>query len=486
MDGFELSKLIRNRKKTSHIPIILLTAAYLSDRYKQKGFEMGAEDYITKPIDDNLLINRIKAYLKPIQKERAFSYELEKKVIERTIELEKEIEERKKIQEELIKAKEHAEEETRNKSMLLSTMSHEIRTPMNGILATINLLLEDNPKEEYLEALRIMKFSSENMVTIINDILDLNKIEANKIKLENIDFSLFQLVSSIKFSMNIKAMEKGIEVESIIAHNVPEIVKGDPVRLGQILNNLVSNAVKFTEKGKIVIKIDYLSEKENSYKLLFSVMDTGIGISEEQMSKLFQPFTQASDETTRKYGGTGLGLLISQNLANLMNSEIEIKSKLKEGSTFYFEVELGKSSKTIFNKESNNFIYGSLKGLNVLIVEDNKINQMVASRFLKKWDVEVDFADNGVIAVNKVQSKKYDLILMDLQMPEMNGYEATKEIRSFEDKYFKEIPIIALTASNVSDVEENVKNYGMECIISKPFNPIELYKTLSQYLKLVK
>ncbi|MEK7432351.1 MAG: response regulator [Cyanobacteriota bacterium] len=479
IDGFELARLIRNRKKTSHIPIILLTAAYLSDKYKQKGFEMGAEDYITKPINDRLLINRIKAYLRPIEKERAFSFELEKKVKERTLELEKEIEERKKIQEELILAKEKAEQQARDKSMFLSTMSHEIRTPMNGILAILRLLIEDQPKAEHLESLRIMKFSSDNMMAIINDILDFNKMEANKVKLEKIDFSFSQLLSSIKFSMNVKAMEKNIEVSSIVDHQIPDKVKGDPVRLGQILNNLVSNAVKFTTIGGVTIKVDYLSENDTEYLLRFSISDTGIGIPEDKIGMLFTPFTQASDDTTRKYGGTGLGLSITKNLIELMDSKIEIQSELGKGTTFLFDIKLGKTN--INDKKIENIgKFNSLKGLKVLIAEDNKVNQMVANKFLKKWDIEVDFADDGSIAVEKVKNNKYDLVLMDLQMPEMDGYTSSKKIRKLEGDYYKNIPIIALTASTISEIEEEIKKHGMNSALSKPFNPDDFYKTLSK------
>lgn len=479
IDGFELVKLIRGRKKTSHIPIILLTAAYLSDKYRQKGFEIGAEDYITKPIDDKLLINRLKSYIRPIQKERAFSHDLEIKVQERTLELQKEIEERKKIQNELIKAKEKAEQQARDKSMFLSTMSHEIRTPMNGVLAILKLLLEDNPKGEHLESLRIMKFSADNMMSIINDILDFNKMEANKVTLETIQFSLNQLISSIKFSMNVKAMEKNIEVSSNIDHHVPDLIKGDPVRLGQVLNNLVSNAVKFTHQGGVNIKIDYISEDTDSYKIKFSISDTGIGITEDKIEDLFLPFTQASSDTARKYGGTGLGLSISKNIIELMNSKIEVKSKLGSGTTFSFEVKLEKIKTSSIKNEESQFMFSSLNGMRVLLAEDNKVNQLVANKFLRKWDVDVDFADDGVIALEKVKINKYDLILMDLQMPEMDGYTATKEIRLLDSDYYKNIPIIALTASTLEEVEEEVKNYGMNGALSKPIEPEIFHKKLA-------
>lgn len=479
IDGFELVKLIRHRKKTAHIPIILLTAAYTSDRYKQKGFEIGAEDYITKPIDDQFLINRLKSYIRPIQKERAFSYELERKVQERTIALQKEIEERKKIQEELIIAKEKAEQQARDKSMFLSTMSHEIRTPMNGILAILRLLLEDNPKAEHLENLKIMKFSADNMMSIINDILDFNKMEAHKVTLENIPFSLNQLISSIKFSMNVKAMEKNIEVSSSIDHRVPDLVTGDPVRLGQVINNLLSNAVKFTHVGEVNIKIEYLSEDDNSYKLGFSISDTGIGIPEDKLDKLFTPFTQASDNTTRKYGGTGLGLSISKNIMDLMNSKIEIKSTLGAGTTFYFEINLGKVTENTLKKENIPFKFASLSGMKVLLADDNKINQMVANKFLKKWDVEVDFADNGLIALEKVKKNTYDAVLMDINMPEMDGYTATQEIRSIKDEYYQKLPIIALSASTLSEIEAKIKQYGLTSALTKPFEPKLFYEKLA-------
>ncbi|MFN8670836.1 MAG: response regulator [Candidatus Sericytochromatia bacterium] len=483
IDGFELAKLIRSRKKTAHIPIILLTAAYLSDKYKQKGFEIGAEDYITKPIDDKLLINRLKAYLRPIEKERAFARELEKKVVERTLELQKEIEERKKIQEELVIAKEKAEQQAKDKSMFLSTMSHEIRTPMNGVLAILRLLLDDRPKAEHVESLRIMKFSADNMMSIINDILDLNKLEANKMELENIDFNLLELISSIKFSMNVKALEKNIDVVSKIDPKIPKIIKGDPVRLGQILNNLVSNAVKFTEKGSVTIKIDHISETEKQCRLKFSVIDTGIGIAKEKIDKLFSPFTQASEDTARKYGGTGLGLSISKNIMDLMKSKIEIESELGKGTTFYFEIDIEKSQVSNLNVEENTSNSETLKGLKVLVAEDNKVNQMVANKFLKKWEAEPDFAENGLIALEKIKNNKtYDLILMDINMPEMGGYEASREIRKLDGDYYKNIPIIALSAATLSEVENEIKDNGMNSAIAKPFKPEDFYNELKKVL----
>ncbi|MFN8576235.1 MAG: response regulator [Candidatus Sericytochromatia bacterium] len=474
----EFSKSLNSNIKNNNMPIIIIGTKEEIDSIREH--EFGTENYIFKPVNESLFVRKINSYLLSIKKEREFSYELEKNIVRRTIELEKDIEERKKINEELINVKDELEHENREKSIVLSILRHEIKIPMNGILATIDLLLNDNPQNPYVNTLKIVKYTSENMIEILNHIIELNELEEHKISIENIDFNLHQLISSIKFTMNLKAIEKEIEVDSIIDKRIPEIVKGDPLRIGQIINNLVSNAIKFTDKDKIIIKIDYIVETDESYKILISIIDKGIGISEEQIDKIFKPFSEESNKYVRK----GLGLLISNNIAKLMNTKINVISKLNEGSTFFFELCLDKSSKTEIKLETESiFDFGSLKGINVLIVEDNKINQMVSSRFLKKWDIEVDFANDGLIALDKIKTKKYDLVLMDLQMPNMNGYETTRRIRTLDDNYFKQLPIIALTASNISEVEENVIKQGMNSIISKPFNPVELYNTITKYSK---
>jgi signal transduction histidine kinase len=490
IDGFQLTELIRSRKKTAHIPIILLTAAYISDKFKQRGFELGVEDYITKPINDAALIGRLKAYLRPLTKEREFAQELEKKIKERTEQLEKlnrqlvyEIEEKKKIEQELIVARDLAEKGAIEKSQFLSTMSHEIRTPLNAVIGMAYLLIQENPREDQLENLRILKFSADNLLVLINDILDFGKIEAGKISFEDLDFNLKNLFSNIRQSFMPLAEEKGIEI--IIKNDpaLPEMVIGDPVRLSQILTNLLSNAVKFTQKGFVTAETLVKKTDNDSLTVEFIISDTGIGIASEMVERIFEQFIQARSDTTRKYGGTGLGLAITKRLLELQGSSIRLESEVGKGSTFCFELVFKKSRHIEQNKRdiTNTEDFKSLKGIKILMAEDNKVNQLIALKFLNNWDIEVDVAENGLVALDKLKNNKYDLILMDIQMPEMDGYEATTEIRKLEGQYGK-IPVLALTASAMADIQNKISAVGMTDFVTKPFNPSDLYRKIVKAL----
>ncbi len=488
MDGFQLTELIRSRKKTDHIPIILLTAAYISDKFKQQGFELGVEDYITKPINYMTLIGRIKSYLRPIQKEREFSIELERKIKERTSALEmlnqqmiKEIQYRKKIEEELIIAKEQLENASIEKSKFLSTMSHEIRTPLNAVIGMSYLLMQENPRPDQLENLKVLKFSAENLLVLINDILDFSKIEAGKITFEELDFSLREIFNSIKQSLLPKAEEKSVEIFINYDQNLPDVVVGDPVRLAQILYNLISNAVKFTIHGGILVEAKVITEEPDAVTIVFSVSDTGIGIPEEMLTNIFESFVQASSDTTRKFGGTGLGLAITKRLLELQKSMIKVESKVGKGSKFYFELTFKKGKEKINSPEKNTEDFQSLKGTKILLAEDSKINQVIAIKFLKKWDIETDIAENGLEVLEKLRDNNYHLILMDIQMPEMDGYEATEKIRNSNEMY-KDIPILALTASAMAEIQGKVLSFGMNDLVTKPFNQLELYRKIAKYL----
>lgn len=399
--------------------------------------------------------------------------------------LQQQIGKAKELEQQLILSKETAEKAAQSKSQFLSTMSHEIRTPMNAVIGFTHLLLQMNPTGEQLEYLKMMKFSAENLLVLINDILDFSKIEAGKIQFEEADFSIKQLIGNIRMALLQKAAEKDIQLKLLIDHELPDAVVGDPVRLGQILTNLISNAVKFTKEGKVTI-VASLSEKTKDHTIIdFEVTDTGIGIAADKLINIFESFTQASSDTTRKFGGTGLGLTITKRLLELMGSEIKVRSELGKGSTFYFNLKLKNSSKQFTRsvKEESHIETRSLKGVKILIAEDNQINVILAKQYMKLWDVECDVAENGEIAYTLVQTNDYDMVLMDLQMPEMDGYQTTAAIRKLHGEKFKNLPIIALTASAMLDIKDHAYVVGMNDYISKPFNPDELHRKIALYAR---
>lgn len=385
-------------------------------------------------------------------------------------------------QKQLIMEKEVAEATAKARSEFLSTMSHEIRTPMNAVIGMSHILLQDNPSEEQIPNLKILKFSAENLLSLINDILDYNKLESGKLNFEKTNFSLKDTVNSITHSLKTKVKENNNQLVVNMNENVAEYIVGDPTRLAQVLNNLLSNAIKFTENGQVTLDIQAQKEDEETIVLDFAVRDTGIGIPEDKQEHIFESFTQACSSTTRKFGGTGLGLAIIKKILEHQDSQIQIKSKVGEGSTFYFTLQFEKGEAPKLSEIEQDTQLQSLSGTKVLLVEDNKINQLIANRFLKKWDINYDVADNGAIALEKVQSNDYDVVLMDLQMPTMDGYTATAKIRNLKGNKYQELPIIALTASAMLEERNRVYTVGMNDYVTKPFNPIELYSAINKYI----
>lgn len=390
------------------------------------------------------------------------------------------ITERKISEKEIIKAKEQAESANRAQEQFLSTISHELRTPMNAVIGITNLMMEENPRPDQTENLKILKFSANNLLAIINDLLDLSKIEAGKLDMIPKDFDIEHTLDNIKKTHSLKASNKGVELTVRLDRHVPKILIGDAHRLSQILNNLVGNAVKFTDKGQVEINVSLLNASETSVELNFTVKDTGIGIPADKLLHIFEAFSQASALTNRIYGGTGLGLAITKRLIELQGGKITVVSEAGKGSTFTFTLPFIKSSKESLPKETEMKNYSGLSGIRILLVEDNKVNQKVANKFLTKWDARVDIADNGQDALHLLEINAYDIVLMDLLMPVMDGYEAIRKIRKLSKH--KDLPVIALTASAMSHEREKAFEAGVNDYICKPFVPSELYNKIAKYV----
>ena len=400
--------------------------------------------------------------------------------IEKYVLVESDITERKKVEYELIKSKEEAEKLVKAKEEFLSMVSHELRTPLNAVIGMSHLLLQENPRKDQVQNLNSLKISAEYLLSLINDILDFSKIEAGKIIIDQTSFNFKEFVKAIEQTFYYQAQEKNIEFNILISDAIPKYLFGDPVRLNQILFNLLSNAIKFTDTGFVSLSVDVTEIDKSKATIKFTVKDSGVGIPEDKISSIFERFEQASNSKNGKRGGTGLGLAITKSLIELMNGNIQVKSEEGKGSEFSFTVELPFEEKQSVVKDqvktlsNENFIH-----LNLLLVEDNKINQLVAAKFLKKWQIKFDVAENGIEATEKIKHDFYDIILMDIQMPQMDGYTATKLIREYNSHYSK-IPIIALTAASL-EVKEKVFQAGMNDFLIKPFNPIELQNKIRKY-----
>lgn len=391
----------------------------------------------------------------------------------------------KREQQELINARKAAYDASVAKTEFLANMSHEIRTPMNGVIGMTGLLEStalDSRQKEYVETIKV---SADSLLAIINDILDLSKIESQKMTFENIDFDLTDVINDSKRIIEHTAKSKNLSVKTEINSNVPHILKGDPGKIRQVLVNLMGNAVKFTSKGDVSIYVTLVSDEYRYTELRFEVHDTGIGMTKEQQSKLFQAFQQADNSTTRKYGGTGLGLAICKRLVRMMDGDIGVESEPGKGSVFWFNIRLqrGNADKVIrVEKKDHTDVSFNRPDLTILIVEDNPVNQRVALEMVARMGLSADAVGSGHDALIAVKNKKYALILMDCHLPGIDGYQTTAEIRKMRHQGLEQMPIVALTADVTSGDRKKAFDSGMDDYATKPVEFIALARTIRRWL----
>jgi signal transduction histidine kinase len=404
-----------------------------------------------------------------------------------TDQLEQNLRELRDKEEKLKKERDKAESSEKVKQLFLMNMSHEIRTPMNAILGFAHLLEDSLNNKEQKDYIQLLIRAGDELLMILNDILDFSKMESGNISLENMPFNLKAMVETLADDLQPKARAKSIRMNCYTDQKIPDVILGDPKRLNQILLNLLSNAVKFTDRGEVGIAVYLMANHQHHIELEFSVKDTGIGIAEEHQEKIFERFEQAATGTERKFGGTGLGLSIVKQLVELQGGKVFVNSTPGRGSEFHFrltllKVKTGGSQNDVDTYEPMNEPFKDYQGPRILVVDDNPMNRLLVIKILKKKGYEADWAENGKVCIDKFDLYPYDLILMDLQMPEMDGYEATSQIRNRKDGR-ENVPIIAMTAHALDGEKEKCMALGMDEFIPKPFNPDELYQKIDKLLK---
>jgi signal transduction histidine kinase len=474
LDGFETASLIRQRKQSQHTPIIFLTA-FPDDTYAERGYSLGAVDYILAPVVPEVLRTKVSVFVDLYQKAEQVKQQAEQRVL---------------------LAQEHAarlaaERANRAKTQFLANVSHELRTPMNAIIGMSDLALSENRDDRVRDYLQAVQTNAHLLLELLNDILDLSRLEAGKPALQCAPFRLRDIVNELSRTFEYRARAKGLIFTTNIADGVPDVLMGDSLRLRQVLVNLLSNAVKFTQRGSISLVVDVESQLSSEVWLRLSVFDTGIGIMVADQERIFAPFTQVDASTTRTHGGTGLGLTIASALIQAMGGSLTVRSEIGNGSAFSFTVPLLRESQRSMTvrraSEKGNgrrcvadLLNGGTAGesLKVLLVEDNTTNQMLVAHVLKKRGHHVQLAGDGRSAVQKATERAFDIILMDVQMPEMDGLQATAAIRALPG--MAHVPIVALTAHAMVGDRERCLAAGMDAYLAKPLDLCKLIEVVEE------